>query len=81
MLTPPNCCIQVALSINRTTYCFDKSYRRDSARRDWGSVVYFWRTASTNEGSSLACCSEIRQCGKESPMSAEGSIFRSSSRG
>ncbi len=31
MLTPSNCCIQVALSINRATYCFDTSnirYRR-----------------------------------------------------
>jgi hypothetical protein len=28
MLTPPNCCIQVALSINRATCCFDTSHSR-----------------------------------------------------
>jgi hypothetical protein len=48
MLTPPNCCIQVALNINRVTCCFDTSHRRYSVPRVWGSVVYFWRTASTN---------------------------------
>jgi len=48
MLTPPNYCIQVALSINRATCCFDTSTSRYPARRGWGSVVYFWRTASTN---------------------------------
>ena len=48
MLTPLRCCIQVALSINRATYCFDTSTSRYPARRGWGSVVYFWRTASTN---------------------------------
>jgi hypothetical protein len=26
MLTPPNCCIQVALGINRATCCFDTSH-------------------------------------------------------
>jgi hypothetical protein len=48
MLTPPHCCIQVALGINRATCCFDTSHSRDPARRVWGSVVYFWRKASTN---------------------------------
>src|ERR1019366_10176537 len=48
MLTPPNYCIQVALSINRATCCFDTSHSRYPAYRVWGSVVYFWRTASTN---------------------------------
>src|ERR1700687_1293562 len=28
MLTPPKCCIQVALSINRATCCFDTSTSR-----------------------------------------------------
>jgi hypothetical protein len=28
MLTPPNCCIQVALSINRATCCFYTSHSR-----------------------------------------------------
>ena len=28
MLTPPNCCIPVALSINRATHCFDTSHSR-----------------------------------------------------
>jgi hypothetical protein len=32
MLTPPNCCIQVALSINRATCCFDTSHSRYAAR-------------------------------------------------
>jgi len=47
MLTPPNCCIQVALSINHATYCFDTAHSRHPARRAWGSVVYFWGIAST----------------------------------
>jgi hypothetical protein len=32
MLTPPNCCIQVALSINRATYCFDTSHSRSGTQ-------------------------------------------------
>jgi hypothetical protein len=28
MLTPPNCCIQVALSVNPATCCFDTSHSR-----------------------------------------------------
>ena len=48
MLTPPKCCIQVALSINRATCCFDTSTSRYPACRVWGSVVHFWRKASTN---------------------------------
>jgi hypothetical protein len=36
MLTPPNYCIQVALSINRATCCFDTSTSRYPARRGWG---------------------------------------------
>src|SRR5450755_4290205 len=49
MLPPPNCCIQVAPKhINRATHCFDTSHSRYPARRVWGSVVYFWRAASTN---------------------------------
>jgi hypothetical protein len=47
MLTPPNCCIQVALSINRATCCFDKSQGRYWQHRVWDSIVYFWRIAST----------------------------------
>jgi hypothetical protein len=35
MLTLPNCCIQVALSINRAT-CFDTSHGRYPARQAWG---------------------------------------------
>jgi hypothetical protein len=57
MLTPPNYCIQVALSINRATCCFDTSHSRYPARRVWGSVVYFWRKARTNES---RCCSNGR---------------------
>jgi hypothetical protein len=48
MLPPPNCCIQVAFSINRSTCCFDTSHNRYPARRAGDSAVYFWRTASTN---------------------------------
>jgi hypothetical protein len=48
MLTRPNCCIQVALSINRATCCFDTSHSRVSGAPSLGSVVYFWRAACTN---------------------------------
>jgi hypothetical protein len=48
MLTPPNCCIQVALSINRATCCFDRSESRSRYRTVWSFVEYFRRIASTN---------------------------------
>ena len=47
MLTPPNCCIQVAPHAYRATHCFGTS-SRISAGTVWVSVVYFWRAASTN---------------------------------
>jgi hypothetical protein len=47
MLTYSNCCIQVALSVNRATCCFDTSQGRYWRHRVWDSIVYFWRIAST----------------------------------
>jgi hypothetical protein len=48
MLTPPHCCIQVALSINRATSCFDTSHSRSGTAESGVSSCIFWRTASTN---------------------------------
>ena len=41
MLTPPNCCIQVALNINRATYCFDTSHSRSGAAESGVSSCTF----------------------------------------
>jgi hypothetical protein len=64
MLTPPHCCIQVALSINRATCSFDTSHSRYPARRAWGSAVYFWGIASTNGnlGNGLTVTTAARFC-------------------
>jgi hypothetical protein len=48
MLTPPNCCIQVALSINRATYCFDTLHSRIRHPESGVPSCTFGRTASTN---------------------------------
>src|ERR1700730_5531332 len=39
MLTPPNGCIQVALSINRATHCFDTSHSRSGTAESGVSGV------------------------------------------
>jgi hypothetical protein len=41
MLTPPNCCIQVALSINRATHCFDTSHSRSGTAESGVSSCTF----------------------------------------
>jgi hypothetical protein len=48
MLTPPNCCIPVALSINRATYCFDTSHSRsDTAESGVPSCTFGRKQAQT----------------------------------
>jgi hypothetical protein len=48
MLTPLNCCIQVALSINRATYCFDTAHSRFGTAESGVSSSTLRRIASTN---------------------------------
>jgi hypothetical protein len=48
MLTPPNYCIHVALSINRATYCFDTSHSRSGTAESGVPSCTFGQTASTN---------------------------------
>jgi hypothetical protein len=49
MLTPPDCCMWVALLHQPAQLvCFDTSKNRSGTIESLGSVVYFWRKASTN---------------------------------
>jgi hypothetical protein len=47
MLTQPNCCIQVALSINRATCCFDTSHSRLSGAPRVPSCTFGGQRAQT----------------------------------
>jgi hypothetical protein len=73
MLTYPNCCIQVALSVNRATCCFDTSQGRYWRHRVWDSIVYFWRIAST-KGHLLGTLTKAARlcCGEISPLQCAG---------
>jgi hypothetical protein len=71
MLTPPNCCIQVALSINRATYCFDTSHSRSGTAESGVSSCTFGgqqAKTATRKGLTVTTNPAVLSIGEESPL-------------